>query len=116
MKLLQCIKDLEKEKAVKEYKPEINVAMIFTHDENNAIGIFPYSSEGNNVQFVEYLAQGFLKECEILLMYQALDEIKGNNSKLYEECLKVLQERHYEHYDEVVFRLEPKDSEDEEVS
>ena len=115
MKLLETVKSLAKEKAVKEYEPDINVAMVFTHDVNNAIGIFPFSSEGNNVQFVEYLAQGFLKECEILLMYQALDEIRNNNPKLYDECIKILTERKYEYLEEVLFRLNPKDT-NEEVS
>lgn len=107
MKLVNVVKEFTKQDEVKAYKPDIKLAMILSHDTDNSIGVFPYSSEGTPIQVVEYLAQGFLTECEVLLMYQALKEIKNNNSKLYDECIKVLTERKYERLDEVLIRLEP---------
>lgn len=105
MKLKDLLNDLAKDNEIKKNKANVNVAMLFTHDENNSIGIFPYSCEGNPVQVVEYLCQDFLEECEILLMYQALKDIKSKNEKLYDECIAVLNQKNYKHLGEVIDRL-----------
>ena len=105
MKLLNIIKNLEKSPDVKDCKGNIKVAMIFTHDDRNAIGVMPYCEEGNPLRIFEYLAQGFLEECEVLTMAQTLIQIKKQNGKLYDECIRILNEKNYCHLGEVVDRI-----------
>lgn len=106
MKLKKLVKRLAAETEIKDRDEEVNIAIMFTHSqETNNIGVIPYASEGNPLQVVEYLAQGFLQECEILLMYQSLITIKEQNPKLFDKCKEVLIEKNYPNYKEVMDRI-----------
>lgn len=106
MKLKKLAKKFNQEVEVRHNNEEISLALILTHSqETNCIGIFPYTNDGTPLQMVEYLCEGFLKECEILTMYRCLTSIKNQNPALFQECKKVLLEKHYEHYEEVMARI-----------
>ena len=106
MNLESTLLELAKDEGLKRNKTDIELAIVFSHNKENGVGIFPYSDDGTPIRVIEYLLQGFLKECEILTMVQSLLEVKAQVPELYDEIIKTMSDMNYQYTSEVLDRID----------